>query len=599
MMMNDTFLLGQNRAISGICFSCSRSNSYEFNSNWSFLLIALLLMGFGLVGCAGYTSAAKPAGPTPPSVTSFTANPASINGGTNSTLSWATSGATSISISPGGFTSTLASGSTSVAPAATTTYTLTAANSARSVTSTVTVSVTTGSKPTIDSFTANPASINGGTNSTLSWATSGATSISISPGGFTSTLASGSTSVAPAATTTYTLTAANSAGSVTSTVTVSVTTTTGSACAGMSAGIGGSFNGFVPFPNTNTWNEDISTAPVDPNSSSIINYVGSTAPVHPDFGSTGFGIPYMIVDSSVTPLVKVNLADSSESDLMPMPFPANAPIESGSDQHVLVVDKNTCWLYEVWLGAYNNGQWSANNSAVWDLENYENRPYTWTSADAAGLPILPGLVRYDEVASGIVNHAFRFTVPKTWAAFVPPATHWAATNSGSPVPMGMRLRLKANVDISAFSTPNQVILTAMKKYGLILADNGSAMYVTGAPDTRWNDSDLHTLGNITASDFEVVQMPTEISSSNVPTGPAPIINTFTAPATTVSAGTAVTLSWNASNVSYYYVNPSVGTEVGVVRGTTLIVHPTVTTTYTLTATNAYGRSTANIIINVQ
>src|SRR6267142_1358711 len=201
MMMKDTFLLGQNRAFSGICFSCSCSNSYEFNSNWSFLLIALLLMGFGLAGCAGYTSAAKPGGPPPPSVTSFTANPASINGGTNSTLSWATSGATSISISPGGFTSTLASGSTSVAPAATTTYTLTAANSA---------------------------------------------------------------------------------GSVTSTVTVSVTTTTGSACAGMSVGIGGSFNGFVPFPNTNTWNEDISTAPVDPNSSSIINYVGSTAPVHPD-----------------------------------------------------------------------------------------------------------------------------------------------------------------------------------------------------------------------------------------------------------------------------------------------------------------------------
>jgi hypothetical protein len=367
----------------------------------------------------------------------------------------------------------------------------------------------------------------------------------------------------------------------------------------MSVGIGGSFNGFVPFPSTNSWNEDVSAAPVDTNSSSIINYIGSSAPLHPDFSSGSFGIPYTVVDSSITPLVKVNLADSSESDLMPMPFPANAAIESSSDHHVLVVDKNTCWLYEVWLGAYSNGQWTANNSAVWDLQNYENRRYTWTSSDAAGLPVLPGLVRYDEVASGVVKHAFRFTVPRTWAAFVAPATHWAATNSGSPIPMGMRLRLKASVSISGFSTANQAILTAMKKYGLILADNGSAMYVTGAPDSRWNDSDLHALTSITASDFEVVQMPTETSSSNVPTGPAPIINTFSAPATTVSAGTAVALSWNASNVSYYYVNPSVGTEVGVVRGNTLTVHPTVTTTYTLTATNAFGRSTASITINVQ
>jgi hypothetical protein len=165
--------------------------------------------------------------------------------------------------------------------------------------------------------------------------------------------------------------------------------------------------------------------------------------------------------------------------------------------------------------------------------------------------------------------------------------------------MGMRIRLKANVDISGFSASNQAILNAMKKYGLIMADNGSAMYISGAPDSRWNDTDLHSLTSLTASDFEVVQMPTEITNSNVPSGPAPIINAFTASATTVSVGTAVTLSWDATNVSYYYVNPSVGTGVGVVRGNSIVVNPSVTTTYTLNATNAYGRTTANVTVQVQ
>jgi hypothetical protein len=368
----------------------------------------------------------------------------------------------------------------------------------------------------------------------------------------------------------------------------------------MTTGATGSFNGFLPFPASNAWNQDISGAPVDPNSASIINYIGSSTPLHPDFGSSNAGIPYTVVDSSVTPLVDINLSDSSESDLMPMPFPANAAIESSSDSHVLVVDRNTCWLYELYAGSFNNSQWSATGSTVWDLQNYEDRPYTWSSADAAGLPILPGLVRYDEVVTaGVVNHAFRFTVPKTWAAFVAPATHWAATNSGSPIPMGLRIRLKASVDISGFSAENQVILTAMKKYGLIMADNGSAIYVTGTTDSRWNDSDLHSLTQITGADFEVVQMPTEISSSNVPIGPSPVINSFTAPATTVSAGTAVTLTWDVTNASYYYVNPSVGTEVGVVRGNSVTVHPSVTTKYTLNATNAFGRTTASVTITVQ
>jgi hypothetical protein len=486
-----------------------------------------------------------------------------------------------------------------VTPAATTTYTLTATNSSGSVMSMVTVTVTAIGQPAINSFAATPSSINAGASSTLSWSTSGATSIAISPGGFMSASASGSTSVTPAATTTYTLTATNSAGSVMSTATVTVTPqTTGSVCSGMDTGIDASFHGFVPFPSTNAWNQDISSAAVDPNSASIINYIGATKPLHPDFDSSGGGIPYIVVDSSTTPLVTMNLADSSESDLMPMPFPANAPIEGGSDHHVLVVDRNTCWLYEVWEGAYN-GQWSANNSAVWDLQNYDSRIYTWTSADAAGLPILPGLVRYDEVTSGVINHALRFTVPATWAAFVSPATHWAQTNAGSPIPMGMRLRLKASFDIAGFSAENQVILTAMKKYGLILADNGSAIYVTGASDSRWNDSDLHNLTTVTGSDFEVVQIPTEIDANNVPTGPAPTITSFTASSTTVSSGTAVTLSWDTNGASYLYVNPSAGDQVGTVRGTSAIVNPTTTTTYTLYATNEFGRATATITIHVQ
>jgi hypothetical protein len=567
-------------------------------------LLVLVVLAILLAGCAGVTKPPSAGPGTAPTISEFSASPTSITAGTNSTLSWSTTGATSIAISPGGLTSTAASGSTSVSPSVTTSYTLTATNSTGSITSAATVTVTApaSAKPTITSFIASPASISAGATSTLSWATSGATSIAISPGGFTSTAATGSTVVAPSVSTGYTLTATNGAGFITSNATVTVTAASGgmpSACSGMSLGAHASFNGFVPFPSSNPWNENISSAPVDPNSSAIINYIGASTTLHPDFDSTGDGIPYIVVDSSVTPLVTVTLADSSESDLMPMPFPADAPIEGGSDHHVLVADRNTCWLYEVWEGAFSGGQWSANNSAVWDLQNYNSRIYTWTSADAAGLPILPGLVRYDEVSAGAINHALRFTVPNTWAAFVSPATHWAQTNSGSPIPIGMRIRLKASFDISGFSAENQVILTAMKTYGLILADNGSAIYVTGAADTRWDDDDLHHLTTVVGSDFEVVQMPTEIDSGNVPTGAAPVISSFTASQNTVSPGTTVTLTWSASAASYLFIDPSVGTQVGTVRGTSATVNPTATTTYILNATNSYGRTTAAVTVQVQ
>jgi hypothetical protein len=224
----------------------------------------------------------------------------------------------------------------------------------------------------------------------------------------------------------------------------------------------------------------------------------------------------------------------------------------------------------------------------------EQRPYTWTSADAAGLPIFPGLVRYDEVAAGAIHHAFRFTLPHTRAAFIPPASHWAGnTSDATAPPMGMRLRLKSSYDISGFSAQMQVILTAMKHYGLILADNGSSLYVTGVSDSRWG-SDLDSLKTVPASAFEVVQMSPVYTSANTPTGSAPTISSFTASPTHVASGGSVTLSWNASSTQYEVVSP----WPGAVRGTSITVNPTATTTYTLYATNQYGRTTATVTVNV-
>jgi hypothetical protein len=372
------------------------------------------------------------------------------------------------------------------------------------------------------------------------------------------------------------------------------------ACNGMSTGETASLNGFVPFTSSNLWNTDISSAPVDPNSGTIItNWVGSVN-VHPDWGTDPtYGIPYVVVNGSQS-LVNVNLqAYGDESDPGPMPVPGNAPIEGGSsstgDRHVLVLDNGNCFLYELYNSSVNgDGSWNADSTAVWDLLSDEQRPYTWTSADAAGLPIFPGLVRYDEVASGKIQHAFRFTLPKTRAAFVPPASHWAAnTTDPSAPPMGMRLRLKSSYDISGFSSQMQVILTAMKHYGLILADNGSSLFVTGVSDSRWG-SDLDSLKTVPASAFEVVQMNPIYTSANYPTGTAPTVSSFTASPTHVSSGGSVTLSWTASSADYVIVSP----VPGAVRDTTVTVNPTLTTTYTLYATNQFGRTTATVTVSV-
>lgn len=397
--------------------------------------------------------------------------------------------------------------------------------------------------------------------------------------------------------------------STSSSINLQVTSTTqASACSGMAVGAGASLNGFRPFSANNAWNQDISAAAVDPNSSSYINFIGATVPLHPDFGSGQYqgsyiGIPYSVVNASQSPVNILFNAYGDESDPGPMPIPANANIEGypnpgTGDRHVLVLDNNNCWLYELYGSSVNtDGTWNAGSAAVWDLENYTQRPLAWTSADAAGLPIFPGLIRYDEAASGQIAHAIRFTLQHSAAAFVQPATHWASNSSTQfAAPMGMRVRLKANFDISTFSATNQVILKALKQYGMIMADNGSSMYLSGAPDDRWDNNDLHNLATLTASDFEVVALGTVYTSSNLPQGSAPVISNFTAStANPVSAGTAVTLSWNATNASYYIVSP----QIGAIRGTTAVVTPAQTTSYTLYATNQFGRTTATVTITVQ
>ena len=381
-----------------------------------------------------------------------------------------------------------------------------------------------------------------------------------------------------------------------------------SACSAMSAGQGASLNGFRPFSSASLWNQDISGAAVDPNSSAIINFIGSSVGMHADFGSgqyqgSNIGIPYSVVSGTQAPVSITFTAYGSESDPGPMPLPGNAPIEGdpnpgNGDRHVLVLDNSNCFLYELFGAAPNgNGSWNAASAAVWDLLSDGNtqRPWTWTSADAAGLPIFPGLVRYDEVAAGQIPHAIRVTLQDSRAAAVLPASHWAANStSANAPPMGMRMRLKANYDISGFSPQVQVILSAMKKYGLIMADNGSSMYISGAPDSRWDNDALHDLGQVPASAFEVVKMDTVYTASNVPQDAAPTINSFTATPGNVTAGGNVTLSWDVGNASYLVVSP----QAGAVRGTSVVVQPGQTTTYKLYATNQYGRTTAAVTVTL-
>jgi hypothetical protein len=262
------------------------------------------------------------------------------------------------------------------------------------------------------------------------------------------------------------------------------------------------------FPATNAWNRDISTLPVASDSATLIASIGLTASLHPDFSATGYGIPINVVGSS-TPRVSVSFQYADESDPGPYPIPANPVIEGGSDRHLILWDKAGCDLYELFAAKHGSGGWSAGSGAIWDLTSNVLRPDGWTSADAAGLPILPGLARYDEVAAGVIRHALRFTAPQTRSAHIFPARHDAGAGSSAALPpMGLRVRLKASVDLSGFGTQARVILEALKRYGMILADNGSPWYVTGAPDPRWDDDQLHAFGQLTGADFEVVDTST-------------------------------------------------------------------------------------------
>ena len=274
------------------------------------------------------------------------------------------------------------------------------------------------------------------------------------------------------------------------------------------------------FPANNSWNQDISAAPVDPYSKQIIAQLG-TSHLKADFGSglwdgAPIGIPYDVVCGS-QPKVKVTFRPNaydgnygSESDPGPYPIPLNAPIEGNGqgDSHVIVIDKDNKVLYELYNASLNNGKWEASSGAIFNLKSNALRPAGWTSADAAGLPIFPGLVRFDEIAARVIKHPIRFTLSSgnVQPAYISPARHSVNSSGGQyALPFGAKLRLKAGFVISKYPWRLQVILTAMKKYGIILADIGSNMYISGVPDSRWNNDELQQLSTVTAADFEVVK----------------------------------------------------------------------------------------------
>lgn len=269
------------------------------------------------------------------------------------------------------------------------------------------------------------------------------------------------------------------------------------------------------FPNNNPWNWDISDEPVDPNSANIIASIGMNKPLHPDFGTVWEGapngIPYVVVDGK-QPKVPVSFEFADESDPGPYPIPKDAPIEGGpkskGDRHILVLDRDNWMLYELYSAYPTANGWRAGSGAIFNLNSNKLRPAGWTSADAAGLPILPGLVRYDEVMEQKeIRHALRFTVQKTRRAYVAPATHFASPHTDANLPpMGMRVRLRADFNMNGFPAEVQVILKCLQRYGMFVADNGGDWFLSGAPDPRWSDENLRALKKVKGKDFEVVKM---------------------------------------------------------------------------------------------
>jgi hypothetical protein len=264
------------------------------------------------------------------------------------------------------------------------------------------------------------------------------------------------------------------------------------------------------FPASNALNEDISKAPLDPNSAEYIDSIGSRVDLHADFGTNpSYGIPYSVVKRA-QPKVPIAFSEyGEESDPGPYPIPPSAPVEGAGeegDRHVLVIQEGSCKLYELYAAKRSGSGWEAGSGAVFDLRSNALRPEGWTSADAAGLPIFPLLARYPEVHAGEIDHALRVTVPRTQAGYIHPATHLASSSTDTSLPpMGLRLRLKASFEIARYHGQALVILRALKRYGLIVADNGSPWYITGAPDKRWSDEDLDQLKTVPGSAFEAVR----------------------------------------------------------------------------------------------
>lgn len=264
------------------------------------------------------------------------------------------------------------------------------------------------------------------------------------------------------------------------------------------------------FPTDNAWNVDISGAPLHPRSAQMISYIQARGGdnLHPDFGENpAYGIPFVVVPQG-QPVVPITYdAYGDESDPGPFPIPLDAPVEGGSDRHVLVVQQGTCQLFELFVGRRSGAGWVAESGAKFDLRSNALRPIGWTSADAAGLPILPGLVRYEEVAAGRIDHAIRITFTTTQRGFILPATHFASSNTNIDAPaMGQRMRLSASYDISGLTGQARVIAVAMQRYGVIVADNGSNWFFQGAPSPGWNDDELNQLKSIPGTAFQVVDM---------------------------------------------------------------------------------------------
>jgi hypothetical protein len=267
------------------------------------------------------------------------------------------------------------------------------------------------------------------------------------------------------------------------------------------------------FPKTNPWNQRVDTRPVAGNSAEIISSIGAGTGLHADFGSglwegAPIGIPITVVGRRQAES-RVSFEYADESDRGPYPIPRNVKIEGGrsstGDRHALIVDRYACRLYELYALYPKSRGWRAGSGAIWSLRSNRLRPAGWTSADAAGLPILPGLARYDEVRRGVIDHALRFTVQRTRRAYVFPARHFASNSTDPSLPpMGLRLRLKASFDVGGYPRQARIMLAALKRYGMLVADNGSSWYITGAPDPHWSNDQLHTLGRVKGSDFEVV-----------------------------------------------------------------------------------------------